>query len=185
VTKSIDFGAVLGITGPAAVRDLWAHEDLGQMASYQVALEAHASVLLSVAPQGPTHFQAEVGAWAGTARFENTFAGHEGMGYVTGLDTIGSSAAVAISVPSAGSHRILCRVANATGSVSTLTAQALDPVSGHVIDKSTLHVPSTAAWDSWQTVQVVLTLAAETNLLVFCVESSDQGAVNLDYVAPA
>ncbi len=111
-TKSIDFAAVLGFTGPAAVRDLWAHEDLGSMTSYQVALAPHASVLLSVVPQGPTHFQAEVGAWAGSARFENTFGGHEGMGYVTGLDTEGSSVAVAISVHAAGTHRLLCRVAN-------------------------------------------------------------------------
>ena len=119
VTKSIDFAAVLGLTGPAAVRDLWAHEDLGSMTSYQVALAPHASVLLSVVPQGPAHFQAEVGAWAGSARFENTFGGHEGMGYVTGLDTEGSSVAVAISVPGAGSRRLLCRVANSTGSPST------------------------------------------------------------------
>ena len=44
---------------------------------------------LSVVPHGPARFQAEVGAWAGSARFENTFAGHRGMGYVTGLDTEG------------------------------------------------------------------------------------------------
>ena len=93
-TKSIDFAAVLGLTGPAAVRDLWAHQDLGSMTSYQANLAPHASVLLSVVPQGPAHFQAEVGAWAGSARFENTFAGHEGMGYVTGLESEGSSVAV-------------------------------------------------------------------------------------------
>ena len=79
-TKSIDFAAVLGITGPATVRDLWAHKDLGSMTGYEVSLAPHASVLLLVTPQGPAHFQAEVGAWAGSARFENTFAGHAGHG---------------------------------------------------------------------------------------------------------
>ena len=39
-TKSIDFADVLGFTGPAAVRDLWAHQDLGSMTSYQVSLGA-------------------------------------------------------------------------------------------------------------------------------------------------
>ena len=182
-TKSIDFAAVLGFTGPAAVRDLWAHEDLGSMTSYQVALAPHASVLLSVVPQGPAHFQAEVGAWAGSARFENTFGGHQGMGYVTGLDTEGSSVAVAISVPSAGSRRLLCRVANSTGSPSTLTVRALDPATGNVHGTATLSVPSTPAWTSWQTVPVTLTMAAGTNLVVCSVETSDQGAVNLDYLA--
>ena len=55
-TKSIDFAAVLGFTGPAAVRDLWAHQDLGSMTSYQVTLAPHASVLLSVVPARPRPF---------------------------------------------------------------------------------------------------------------------------------
>ncbi len=98
-TKSIDFAAVLGFTGPAAVRDLWAHQDLGSMTSYQTDLAPHASVILSVVPQGPAHFQAEVGAWAGSARFENTFGGHEGIGYVTDIEGEGSSVALAIVGP--------------------------------------------------------------------------------------
>jgi glucan 1,6-alpha-isomaltosidase len=184
-TKAIDFAAVLGFTDPAAVRDLWAHKDLGSMTSYEVALAPHASVLLSVVPPGPAHFQAEVGAWAGSARFENTFGGHEGVGYVTGLDTKGSSVAVAISVPRAGRRRLLCRVANSTGSRSTLTVRALDPDTGSTHGTVALHVPSTRAWTSWQTVPVTLTMAAGTNLVVCSVEGSGQGAVNLDYLALA
>ena len=184
-TKSINFAAVLGFTGPAAVRDLWAHKDLGSMTSYRVSLAPHASVLLSVAPQGPVQFQAEVGAWAGSARFENTFAGHRGMGYVTGLDTQGSSVAVAISAPSAGSRRLMCRVANASGTPSTLTVSALDPATGNVHGTATLEVPSTSAWTSWQTVPVMLTMEAGTNLVVCSVATPDQGPVNLDYLAPA
>jgi glucan 1,6-alpha-isomaltosidase len=184
-TKSVDFGAVLGVTGPAAVRDLWAHEDLGTMTSYEVALAPHASVLLSVVPRGPSHFQAEVGAWAGSARFENTFGGHTGMGYVTGLDAEGSSVAVAISVHSAGSRRLLCRVANSTGSRSKLTVRALDPATGNLHGTATVDVPSTPAWTSWQTVPIKLTMAAGTNLVVCSVEMSDQGAVNLDHLALA
>jgi hypothetical protein len=184
-TKSIDFSAVLGAAGPAEVRDLWAHEDLGSMTSYQATLAPHASVLLWVVPQDPGQFQAEVGAWAGSARFENTFGGHEGAGYVTGLDTKGSSVAVAIAVPSAGSRRILCHVANSTGRPSTLTVRALDPATGHVNGTATLYVPSTPAWTSWQSVPVALSMQSGTNLVVCSVEDFDQGAVNLDYLALA
>ena len=184
-TKSINFANVLGTNGPAAVRDLWAHKDLGSMTSYQVNLAPHASVLLSVIPSGPARFQAEVGAWAGSARFENTFRGHKGMGYVTGLDSQGSSAAVAISAPRAGSQRIECRVANSTGSPSTLTVRALDPTTGKVHGTALLHVPSTSAWTSWQTVPVTLTMAAGTNLVVCSVETAHQGGVNLDYLTLA
>jgi alpha-glucosidase len=184
-TKSINFAAALGISGSAVVRDLWAHEDLGSMTSYQVSLGPHASVLLSVVPHDPTHFQAEVGAWAGSARFENTFGGHKGLGYVTGLDTVGSSAAVAISVPRAGSRRLECHVANSTGSPSTLTVRALNPTTGKIHGTAILHVSSTSAWTSWQTVSVTLTMAAGTNLVVCSVETADQGGVNLDYLALA
>jgi hypothetical protein len=179
-TKSIDFAPVLGLTGPAAVRELWAHKDVGSMTRYQVDLAAHASVLLLVTPQSHAQFQAEVGAWAGSARFENTFGGHRGTGYVTGLTTVGSSVAVAISVHGAGARQLACRVANATGRPSSLTVRALDPATGSVHGTATLHVPSTPAWTSWQTVPVTLTMAAGTNLVVFSVETSDTGAVNLD-----
>jgi glucan 1,6-alpha-isomaltosidase len=185
VTKSIDFADVLGVTGPAAVRDLWAHEDLGSMTGYQVALGPHASVLLSVVPQGAAHFQAEVGAWSGSARFGNTFGGHEGMGYVTGLDTEGSTVAVAMSVPRAGSRRIEVRVANATGTASSLTVRALDPQTGTVHGTATLRVPSASSWTEWRTVPVTLTMAAGTNLVVCSVETPAQGGVNIDSFALA
>jgi hypothetical protein len=180
VTKTIDFAAALGLTGPAPVRDLWAHQDLGPMTGYQVSLPSHASVLLSVTPKGPARYQAEVGAWAGSARFENTFGGHTGMGYLTDLDTVGSSVAVAMAVHRAGSRRLLCRVANSTGRPSALSVRSLDPATGDVHGVTTLHVPSTAAWTVWQTVPVTLTMAAGTNLVVFGVGTSDQGGVNLD-----
>jgi alpha-glucosidase len=184
-TRSIDFAAVLGFAGRAAVRDLWAREDLGSMTRYQVSLAPHASVLLLVDPPGPPQFQAEVGAWAGSARFENTFRGHTAMGYVTGLDTEGASVAVAISVQGAGRHRLACRVANATGRPSSLTIRALDPATGTVHGTATLHVPSAAAWTSWRTVAVTLPMADGTNLVVCSVDASDAGGVNLDHLAPA
>ena len=153
------------------------------MTSYQATLAPHASVLLWVVPHARAHFQAEVGAWAGSARFENTAVGYEGSGYVTGLDTEDSSVAVAISVPAAGDRRLLCRVANATGSPSTLTVSALDPATGQLHGTAVLSVPSTPTWTAWQTVPVGLTMAAGTNLVVCDVEATDQGAVNLDHIA--
>jgi hypothetical protein len=180
VSKSIDFADVLGLAGPAAVRDLWAHQDLGSMTGYQVALAPHASVLLSVTPEGPPRFQAEVGAWAGSAYFDNTFSGHTGMGYVTGLGTEGSTVTIAASVARAGSHRLRCRVANSVGRSSPLTVRALDPATGKAHGSTTASVASTAAWTSWQTVDVTLDMTAGTNLVVCSVEGSDSGVLNLD-----
>jgi hypothetical protein len=137
---------------------------------------------LSVTPTGPAQYQAEVGAWAGSARFENTFDGHTGMGYMTDLDTLGSSVGLGISVPRAGGQRLLCRVANSTGSPSSLSVRSLDPETGDVNGTTTLEVPSTPAWASWQTVPVTLPMATGTNLVVFGVETRRQGGINLDSV---
>jgi glucan 1,6-alpha-isomaltosidase len=184
-TLAVDFASVLGFTGPATVRDLWAHQDLGSMTDYQTALGPHASVLLLVVPPGPAQYQADVGAWGGSARFDNNFKGHTGMGYVTGLETEGSSVAMAISAHAAGNHRVQCRVANSTGTRSTLTVRALDPATGDVHGTAELRVESTPAWHSWQTVTVTLAMNAGTNLVVFSVGSSDQGGVNFDHVTLA
>jgi hypothetical protein len=107
------------------------------------------------------------------------------MGYVTGLETVGSSVTVAISVRKTGSRRVVCHVANATGTPSALTVRALDPATGHVNGTATLQVPSTSAWTSWTSVPVTLHMAAGTNLVVCSVETSAQGGVNLDYIALA
>ena len=154
------------------------------MTSYQASLGPHASVLLSVLPDGPAHFQADVGAWAGSARFENAFGGHEGMGYVTGLDT-GAAAWPSPWRRPGRQPPLECRVANATGTPSTLTVRALDPETGHVHGTAMLHVPSASAWTAWRTVPVTLNMAAGTNLVVCSVESPAQGGVNLDYLALA
>ena len=166
VAKSIDFADVLGVTGPAAVRDLWAHEDLGSSRSrYQTSLGPHASVLLSIVPDGPAHFQADVGAWAGSARFENTFGGNEGMGYVTGLDPRGAAWPWPSRCRGPAVAESCATWPTPPGARPRLTVRALDPERGGPHGTTTLHVPSTSAWTTWRTVPVTLTMGAGTNLL--------------------
>jgi glucan 1,6-alpha-isomaltosidase len=142
-----------------------------------------ACALVTVTPQSKAHFEPEVAAWAGTARFENTFAGFEGLGYVTGLDTLGSSVTLAIEGASAGTYSLECHVANATGSPSVVEVTSLDPDSGTQIGAARLKVPNTESWDSWQTVTTSLRLAAGDNLVVFGFGAQSTGSVNIDYVA--
>lgn len=47
--RSISFSS-LGINGYASVRDLWAHEDLGDMDAFSVSLKPHASMVIRVKP---------------------------------------------------------------------------------------------------------------------------------------
>lgn len=183
VTKSIDFSRDLGVSSPAEVRDVWAHRDLGTMTRFEAALGPHACVLLEVTPGAPAHFEPEVAAWAGTARFENFHTGYEGLGYVTGLDSPRSSVTFAIAVASGSSYVLGCHVANATGSESALDVVSVDPANGTRVGESRLKVPSTTEWDEWQTVPVVLRLGAGDNLVVFGYGQASSGSLNIDFVA--
>ena len=130
ITQTLDFASILGLTEPAMVRDLWAHQDMGSMTSWSATLAPHASSLVKVTPAEPTRYQAQVGAMAGTARFENSAQDYTGSGYVTGLDTPGSSIGMAIAVATAGTHVLTCRVANGTGEPGGLAVTAQDAHTG-------------------------------------------------------
>jgi hypothetical protein len=184
-TRAVDFAGELGLDRPAAVRDLWAHRDLGTMTSWSVDLAPHASSLVKVVPREPPRYQAEVGAWTGSARFDNVYGGHSATGYVTGLDAPGSSVAVAVSRAHAGPARIDCRVANATGADATLTVHVLDPATGRRHGSARLVVPSGREWTDWRQVAAAVTVAAGDNLVVLAHEGDDRGAVNVDTLTVA
>jgi len=180
--KAIDFSAALGLSKPAAVRDLWAHKNLGTMTGWNVSLRPHASSLIKVVPQGPIHYEAEVGAWQGATRFENTYRGYEGLGYVTGLDSPGSRVTWTIAVKKTGRYTLACHVANATGKVSTLKVISSDPTNGHIHGSTQLSVPSRANWSRWQIAKATVDLAAGENVIALAHEHDNIGSVNVDYV---
>jgi hypothetical protein len=151
--------------------------------SWKVTLGPYTSSLVKVTPTARVHYEAEVGAWSGTARFDNLFDGHEGFGYVTGLDTPGAGVTVCVSVPTAGRYQFDCSVANAGGSRASLTAATSDPQSGHPHGSGRLSVPTTTSWSSWQSVRVTLPLTAGDNLVTLQHSADDVGSVNVDYIA--
>jgi len=178
-TKAIDFASELGLTSPAPARDLWAHQDLGTMASWSVDLAPHACSLVKITPGGPATYQSEVGAWFGSARFENAVGGYTGLGYVTGLDTPGAGLTVLMSA-GAGRHRLACRVANATGGSSSLTVTTADYDSGRLIGTTSLDVPSTPTWSDWQTREIEVQLGPGPTMVTLARSSSDRGGVHVD-----
>jgi hypothetical protein len=105
------------------------------------------------------------------------------LGYVTGLDTAGSSVTLAITAPSGGIYDLECHVANARGSPSVLEVVSLDTGSGEKTGTARLQVPSTSEWTEWQSVSVTLRLSAGDNLVVFGYGPRSAGSVNIDYIA--
>ena len=183
VSRTVDFADVLGLTRPARVRDLWAHEDVGTLTSWTTSLGPHGSSLVKVTPLEAIRHQADVGGWSGGAHFENTFNGHSGMGYVTGLDTLGSSLTLAIAIPHAGSHDCIFRVANGTGKPASLTVTAQDPESGKTHSVGRLKLAAARDWSHWHDVRVSLTLAEGTNFITTSFGAGDVGSLNIDSVA--
>jgi glucan 1,6-alpha-isomaltosidase len=181
-TKEIDFNSELGLSAPASVRDLWAHQDLGLLTTWSVPLQPHTSSLIKVTPHGVPRYQAEVGAWLGTARFDNTFSGYAGLGYLTGLDTPGSSVTLAMAASKAGRYTLSCHVANATGKESTLTVVSSDPRNGQRNGSARLKVPSSIHWTTWRTVSVTIDLGSGDNVVALTYGDDDRGSVHLDYV---
>jgi hypothetical protein len=182
VSRTVDFAPMLGLTRPARVRDLWAHEDVGTLSSWTASLEPHGSSLVKVTPLEPIRYQAEVGGLSGAARFENTFDGHTGMGYVTGLETTGSSVTLAIAVSHAGRHDCTFRVANGTGRHASLTVAARDPESGKTRGVGRLELGASRDWAQWHDVRVTLPFGDGTNLITTSFREGDVGSLNLDSV---
>lgn len=183
VSRTVDFAGVLGLTRPARVRDLWAHEDVGTLTTWTASLGPHGSSLVRVTPSESIRYQAEVGGFSGAARFDNTFGGHTGMGYVTGLHTTGSSLTLAVAASRAGSHTCTFRVANGTGRPATLTVTARDPESGRAHSVGRLHLAASRDWSHWHDVAVSLALGKGTNFIVTSFGAGDVGGLNLDSVA--
>ncbi len=178
--RGIDFQQVLGLTEPALVRDLWAHQDMGTLTQWKLTLDPHMSSLVTVTPQQRARYLAEVGGFAGTARFDNSFGGHTGLGYVTGLDTPGSSVGVRMAVDSVGLYQLGCRVANATGLHASVTITVQDPNTGDVSGSGRLRVGATRDWGDWQRLTIPLTFEAGTNLVVVAFTDDDTGSVHVD-----
>ncbi len=180
VNRLVDFGSILGLTKPAKVRDLWAHQDMGLFTSWNVDLGPHTSSLVKVTPQETVRYQAQVGALSGTARFENTARGHTGSGYVTGLDTEGSSLGVAVSVEKSGTRAVTFRVANGSGKPAGLTLTVQDAQTGASHGSGRLSLPASLSWSHWHDVSVPLHLEDGPNLVTLSVGAGDNGGPNVD-----
>jgi hypothetical protein len=104
------------------------------------------------------------------------------MGYVTGLDTTGSSLTLAVVTSHAARHDCTFRVANGTGRPASLTVSAHDPESGKTRSVGRLELAASRDWSQWHDVRVSLALGAGTNFITTSFGTGDVGGLNLDSV---
>lgn len=182
-TKSLDFKRDLGINGPARIRDVWSHTDLGSAREVSVALNPHASQLVTVVPHEPIRrYQAEFAGRGGGARFNNDKPGHSATGFVEGLDVVGANVVFAIDAPTAGRRTVRCRFANGTGSEAALTMVVEDVDRDRIGGPSRISFASQQDWSTWDTAVARIDLAQGLNLLTIAHLDGDVGAINLDFI---
>jgi glucan 1,6-alpha-isomaltosidase len=182
-TKSVDFAADLGIEGPADVRDLWTHQDLGPATGCDASLDPHACRLLRVVPREPVRrYQAAFAAWGGGAMFANDHTGYHAMGYVDTLGTVGASVTFAVRADRPGEHTLRFRYANATGATATSTLAVRTPAETGDAARTRLSFPALADWDTWGDVTTRLPLRPGVNLITLQRTADDTGAINLNHL---
>jgi len=189
VTRTIDFAADLGLATRANVRDLWAHRNLGMNSKVTALLAPHASAIFRVTPpkaHGTMRYPAVFAAWGGGAGFNNNHPGHDGNGFVDGLQATGAGAdplvTFAVQAPHRGTFTIRYRYANATGNTSTMTVSA-ERADRSVVD-GPMHAsfPTLTSWDTWGTMEGAIKLDAGLNLITIGRGVTDQGAINLNWI---
>ncbi|MGD6755788.1 hypothetical protein [Streptomyces sp. BH105] len=175
-TRSLDLGT-LGISGTAAVRDLWQHKDLGRTQTIEAELPAHGVLLAKVTPDDRSRYQAAFAAWGGGASFDNVLADYDGMGY-TKITETGHSVTFAVHAPRTGIHRLRIRY-NAQSS-ARLTLGVETP--SHKVVVSPQRLTFRATSDGWGTLTGTTKLAKGENLVTVMRTSADTGAIALNHI---
>jgi hypothetical protein len=131
-------------------------------------------VTVTTAPGATSVVQAETACSVVGILNESTNTGFNGTGYVNTSNQIGSTAAYSINSIIAQTVNLNLRYANAgtTGRNVSVAVNGMTQVAD-------VAFPSTAAWTSWSTVSVPLSLSAGQNTILFTSLTAD-GGPNLD-----
>ncbi|MFS0637879.1 TIM-barrel domain-containing protein [Mesobacillus foraminis] len=178
---SLDFKKILGIDEGAYVRDLWEHSDLGYRSMYSKMLEPHDSTVLKLVPKSTERvYQAEVAAYQGGAIFDNDQIGHEGFGYVTGLNKKGSKMTIAVEMPEDGKFPLAIKYANAREEAGSLTLSVEDKEMNAIQDPVQASFKGTG--DQWDTLEKSIQFKEGINLVTLEFTGEDKGSVMVDSI---
>ncbi|MGC0334235.1 hypothetical protein RKD23_007225 [Streptomyces sp. SAI-170] len=175
-TRSLDLAA-LGIEGTAKVRDVWQHEDLGELSTVSAELPAHGCLFATVTPSDRSRYQAAFAAWGGGAGFANSLPGHEAMGYVR-IAGEHQSVTFTVDAPRTGTYRLGMRYQGDRAARLTLDAERPD----HTVVSTPRSVNFRATGGTWATLHGEIRLAEGENLITLIRADGDTGAVALNHI---
>ncbi|BBI32680.1 glycoside hydrolase family 9 protein [Cohnella abietis] len=120
-------------------------------------------------------YEAELATLSGGARVNTDHTGYSGTGFVDHFGSVGASALWTVTTPS-GTHSLLIRYANGTGSSKTATLY----VNGVKI--KVLSFANSSNWNTWATITEPVVLNSGSNTIEIKYDSGNSGNINLDYI---
>ncbi|MBW8793368.1 MAG: carbohydrate-binding protein [Streptomyces sp.] len=130
-----------------------------------------------------TSCEAEDTVLSGSAIIATDHRGHAGYGFTAELNQ-GSGVSDRITgVPADGTYLLNLRYANGTGGDGLHQPRTIDVGTGDGTSHTTLTLPATDNWDSWQTASVPVELKAGTDQVTLACPESTSCHVNLDTLA--
>ncbi|MDA0165933.1 DUF1080 domain-containing protein [Solirubrobacter ginsenosidimutans] len=137
-----------------------------------------------VAPVGDGAYELEEATLLGGAKFDTEHAGYTGSGFVSGIQTAGSSSVkIDVNTAKAGDYRFALHYANGPNPFQGPKKLTLI-VNG---TSRTITLPSTGTWKTWGYYLDTVALNGGANTIEFKYGTTDDGNVNLDSLrlAPA
>jgi Alpha galactosidase A/Alpha galactosidase C-terminal beta sandwich domain/Carbohydrate binding module (family 35) len=167
----------LGFAGPARVRDLWQHRDLGSVAdTFATTLPGHASRLLRVTPvRKPTVIEAENAGMTGAAGVADCSACSGGK-KVGNLDKTAALRFTNVTVARAGGYRLT--VSYVDGSAGRSATMSVNGAPGSVIE---FDGGNDGDWNRVQGQTVSVNLNAGTNTIALA--ASGGAAPDVDSIS--
>jgi Alpha galactosidase A/Alpha galactosidase C-terminal beta sandwich domain/Carbohydrate binding module (family 6) len=181
-TVSVNWSQV-GFSGSADVTDLWSGSNAGTVTgSYSATLRPGEARLIRARPGTSTgsRYEAENAAYSAGSTVDSNHAGFSGTGFVNTPNAAGSYVEWTVNAAQAGNATIRISYANGQASGQTVDRPADVSVNGTVV-KAGQSFPGTANWDTWQTVNLTVPLAAGANTIRLTATTAN-GDPNLDYL---
>ncbi len=179
--RKVDFARDLGLAADeiVAVRDLWQHADLTDVAGgYARALPARSCQILRITTNSQ-RYEAEAASLIGQAHHGDTHFNHSGMGYAAGMDADGARVFFAVEAPAGGTYALTLRYGTDGSAASACTVTINDGAGQRV------PLPASPHPNTWQAATVSVELQPGLNYLAVGHGADVRSPFRLDYVAIA
>ncbi|MER5772158.1 carbohydrate-binding protein [Streptomyces sp. NPDC001985] len=171
--------AQAGLSGPAAITDLWSGRSGGTVSdSYSATLRPGETRLIRAAPRsgGTVRHEAENGTWTAGSTVDSNHGGFSGTGFVNTPNATGAYVEWSVESATARDAPVTLRYANGTADGRPMDLS----VNGSVV-VANRPFNGTGAWTTWADATLTVPLKAGTNT-VRVTATTAGGAPNLDFL---